>query len=181
VVQITWNAPITWTNGQTVTSAQLNAQIRDNMNETAPAKATVAGSHFVGNGANVIAERLILDAVVDTSETTASTSYTNLATNGPQVSIVTGAKALVWISVQQGNSTNTASTATSYEVTGATTRISGSTVAIINDSTATGSLHRAGVCDLQATTAGTNVFRMQYLVSGGTGTFLRRREQVMAL
>ena len=176
-----WATPITWTTNQVVTSAQLNAQIRDNLNETAPAKATTAGYHFASNGTNTIVERAILMANVDASENTASTSYTNLGTNGPLVTMATGVQALVWISVQQGNSTNTASSATSYEVTGATTQAAGSTVAVINDSTATNSLHRAGVTNLQSLTPGTNTFRMQYLVSGGTGTYLRRRLVVMGL
>lgn len=176
-----YSTPITAVANATFTSAQYNASDRDNMLVTPAALATTAGYHMASNGTNVIAERAILMSNVDASETTASTSYTNLATNGPLVTMATGVQALVWISVQQGNSSASASTATSYEVTGATTQAAGSTVAIINDSTAIGSLHRGGVTNLQALTPGTNTFRMQYLVSGSTGTYLRRRIVVMGL
>jgi hypothetical protein len=176
-----WHTPMTWAPSQTVTFTQLNDNIRDNSNETAPAKATTAGYHFASNGTNTIVERAILGAYVDASETSASTSFTNLATNGPLVTMATGVQALVWISCQLGNSSATASTTACYEVTGATTRAASNNLSIINDSTASGSLQRGSVCNLEALTPGTNTFHMQYLVSAGTGTWLRRRIQVMSL
>ena len=49
-----WTAPLTWTTGQIVTAANLNQQIRDNLLETASAKAAAAGDVFVATGANAI-------------------------------------------------------------------------------------------------------------------------------
>jgi hypothetical protein len=150
------------------------------MNETAVAKATTAGYHFVSQGPNSIAERAILAANVDTSETTASTSYVDLATAGPSVTLTTGTKALIWINCQLGNS-STGSSAASYGISGATTAAPADSISLVADNTAGGTSQRYGACDLRTVTAGSNTFYMQYRVSGGIGTFQRRRIQVMAL
>ena len=50
-----WTAPRTWTTGEIVTAALMNAQIRDNMLETAPAKTAAAGDLYYGTAANAIA------------------------------------------------------------------------------------------------------------------------------
>lgn len=50
-----WTAPASWTTGQIVTAANLNEQIRDNMLETSPAKASAAGDTFYATGANALA------------------------------------------------------------------------------------------------------------------------------
>ncbi len=47
-----WTAPITFTSGSVLTAAQLNTYLRDNLNETAPAKFTAAGQLFVSTAAN---------------------------------------------------------------------------------------------------------------------------------
>lgn len=50
-----WTAPRTWVSGETVTAAQLNTHLRDNMLETAPAKVTTAGDIVYATGANALA------------------------------------------------------------------------------------------------------------------------------
>ena len=173
-----YTTPLTAVLNATLTSAQWNASVRDNFLETAPAKATTTSSHFVGTGANGIAERRCLGSAVDTSETTTSTSFTDLATPGPSAVMTTGPSALVMINCALSNSlTNTSSA--SYEITGATTQASSTSLAIQQSGTA-GAVLRMGVTNMQAVTAGSNTFNMQYLVSAGTGTFLRRRITVMA-
>lgn len=174
-----WSAPITWTVNQTVTSTQMNSQIRDNFLETAPAKATAAGRYFATTAANTIAERRILQAEVLTQETSTSTSYTDLATVGPSVTITTGVSGLVFISAQL-ESSSTGSTWASYGVTGATTSvITDIRAAFMQAGSASGG--RVGVANLQALTAGSNIFKMQYRVSSGTGTFDDRRITIMGL
>src|SRR5690606_12967068 len=42
-----WSAPMTAVSGSVFTAAQFNQFVRDNLNETAPARATTAGAHFV--------------------------------------------------------------------------------------------------------------------------------------
>jgi hypothetical protein len=174
-----WTTPITFVASQMVTAAHLNA-MRDNFLETAPAKATTAGAIFVATGANAIAQRLILDDIVDASETTASTSYTSLGTNGPQITLTTGTKALVWINAHMSNST-TETTFSSFEITGASTVAAGDTRAVYLESAGASRSARLGTSALLSTSAGSNTFRMLYRVTAGTGTFLRRRMIVMAL
>ena len=87
------------------TAAQFNQFVRDNLNETAPAKATTAGSHFAGTGLNSIAERLTDTDLVATSQTTISTSYADLATVGPTVTATTGPYAIVFLYNSNVNST----------------------------------------------------------------------------
>ena len=54
-----WSAPMTAVSGSVLTAAQFNTYVRDNLNETAPAKATAAGQIFVSTAANAIAARLV--------------------------------------------------------------------------------------------------------------------------
>ena len=50
-----WTAPRTWTTGEIVTAAHMNTHVRDNLLESAPAKATTAGDVFYATAANTIA------------------------------------------------------------------------------------------------------------------------------
>jgi hypothetical protein len=78
-----WNAPITFVNG-VLPASQLNQMLRDNMNETAPAKATTFGGYFVSSGVNTIAERHVLSTEFIDRFGTISTTYSAVAgsTNG---------------------------------------------------------------------------------------------------
>jgi hypothetical protein len=172
-----WNAPITWTLQQVVTSAQLNSQIRDNLLQTAPAKATTASGYFVGTAPNTITERVIGHAIVTAQQTGTATGYGNLATVGPTVTVTTGPSALVFTSAQLENSGN-GSTWASYGITGATTDAITDERAIFNQSGSTFG-GRFGVTTWQSLTPGSNTFLMQYRVSSGTGTYDDRSLIVM--
>ena len=50
-----WTAPATVITGDLLTAALWNAQVRDDMLETAPAKATAAGDTFYATAANALA------------------------------------------------------------------------------------------------------------------------------
>jgi hypothetical protein len=171
-----WMVLAAYVGGQTITSAWLNGVV-SNFNETAPGKATTAGYHFASTGTNSIAERAILTAQVPATETTASTTYTNLATAGPSVTLTTGTSALVWAASSCSNSGANASIAT-VNITGATTSGASIDEAVTNLGT---SVTRATSCCLYALTAGSNTFQMQYRVIAGTGSFGSRRVTVMAL
>lgn len=174
-----WTTPPTAVAGTFLTAAQWNAGLRDNLLETAPAKATTSGRIFVSTGANSIAQREIKSDTVLTQQTGGLTSYGNLATAGPQVTITTGLAALVFTSAQLENSGN-GSTWASYGVSGATTDAVTDERAIFNQSGSTFG-GRFGVSNLHTLTAGSNVFLVQYRVSSGTGTFDDRKIIVMAL
>lgn len=49
-----WSAPRTWVTAEVVTAAVLNAHVRDNLDETAPAKVTTAGDLVYASGANAL-------------------------------------------------------------------------------------------------------------------------------
>lgn len=52
-----WTVPITFANGDPLTAAQLNIYVRDNLMETAVAKATTAGRIFSAIGVNRLGEQ----------------------------------------------------------------------------------------------------------------------------
>jgi hypothetical protein len=183
-----WNAPITFVANAVLTAAQLNAQVRDNLSETAPAKATAANRIIVTTGANSVEEREIVDDIVETAQDLAAgtgTTYGDLGTVGPTVTLTTGTKALVLVNCRMTHTVATATCWASFAVSGATTdaAIDGRAV-MLSTGSATNPAARMGTATLIAVTAGTNTFTMKYKRSGaatGTATFSARRIQVVAL
>lgn len=171
-----WSAPMTAVANTAFTAAQFNTYVRDNLLETGPAKATTAGSIFVGTGANSIAERLPTNQFVTNIETTSSTSYTDLTTSGPSITLTTGTKVLLALSAAISHSSGASATA-SVRMSVAT---SGATTLSATDAT---SLSKIGWADaneqitvskvvmLTGLTAGSNTFTCKYRVSSGTGQF----------
>lgn len=178
-----WNVPISWVDGTTVTGAQLNLYLRDNMNETAPAKATVSGRLIVTTGANTIAERAVRQTYDAAPGTRTSTSFGALAgaSAGPAVNnIVTGVMALVSVQCQLNNTLDGPSSRMSFDVSGATTSAATDDRGILSQSAASKD-SRFCTLELQTLTAGTNSFNSVYKVSSGTGNFSARTIVVIAL
>jgi hypothetical protein len=163
--------------GNVFTAAQFNQHVRDNLNTTAPAAATTAGRILVTTGANSVTER---DPVVDylgDAESTATTTFVDLATVGPSVTVVTGTKALITVGAGASNSNLGLASRVAVSITGATT---------IAANDADSYLQESGNVDDQfqgtwtyittALNAGTNIFTNKYRTSagGGTSTFSRR-------
>lgn len=174
-----WTALPTYTDGTALTAAMLEA-IKANLNETAPAKATVGSwpKSFWVSGTNTIAAREIRDDIVTTLETTTNTGYVDLSTTGPAVTLTTGVFALCFPGSRLFNSAGGVSYA-SFDVTGTTIFAATDGRGVANQGTDD---IRAGSTQLLAVTAGTNnIFTMRYRVSSGTGTFQSRRLTVMAL
>lgn len=164
------------------TASQFNQFVRDNLNETAPAKATQVSSHFVGNGLNSIIERVAQVANVSTGETTASTSYADLATAGPSVTTDTGTLALVFIRCAMDNTGANNGTFMSWDVSGATSFAASDNQAINTAGLAASSRVRLGSMYLiSSLTGGSNTFTAKYKVTAGTGTFLTRQIAVFPL
>ena len=169
-----WTNPLTWVS-QNVTAALLNAELRDNLNETAPGIATTAGRFFVSDGANSIVERRPQQAVVATSETTTSTTYTNLATVGPAIAVSTGAAALVIVSATISNNTAGSTVLMGHAVTGASTHSAQDSIALIYESSGASDLVGASFAFLRTDlTTGSNTFTAVYRVTANTGTFKDR-------
>lgn len=147
-----WVTPRTWVTGELVTAAHLNQDIRDNIG-------FLAGSQ---------------GARVETAQGTASTSYVDLTTPGPAVTVTTGTKAFVHLSAEidalgifaymsfavSGVSTVAADDARSLEFAH---HSSGGFVVRLGTS-----IYLSGL------TAGSNTFTAKYRASGGTPTWGHR-------
>ena len=187
-----WTTPLTAVTNAILTTAQWNASVRDNLNLTATALATTPGAStgkwFVSETTNVIKERIISQATVDAGagETTASTTYADLTTNGPIISTLqTGIAALVFINARMSHAIINVVTYASFEVTGATTVAADDRWAVVAENVTVGNFTRAAashlIGGLTANGAG-NTFRMRYRVESATnGTFANRKMQVMPL
>jgi hypothetical protein len=118
-------------------------------------------------------------AEVATLQTTTSVSYTDLATAGPAVTLTTGTKALVVVSIDLYNSTNNGTYA-GFAVSGATTLAAADDKSVdLSGSSAVVAIGASRVSLLTGLTAGSNVFTMKYKVLGGTGTFYNRKIAVI--
>jgi hypothetical protein len=179
---VAWSAPMTAVANSVFTAAQFNQFVRDNLNETAPAKATQVSSHFVGNGLNSIVERVCTVDNIGTGETTTSTSYTDVATVGPTVTLSTGTRAIVFIRCGMDNNTANAGTFMGFEVTGASSLPAADTSAVNFAGIAANQRMRLGSAYMiTSLTAGSNTFTAKYKVSAGTGTFITRQLAVFPL
>lgn len=175
-----WTTPATYTDGAVLTGAQMNL-IRDNLNETAPAKATTAGGIFVATGANAIAQRIPTTASVITNESTTSTTFAALTTPGPAVTVTTGTQAIVLISAQGANNTVSAAAYSSFAVSGATTTAASDDFAIYTVSSISNDAQGVSKAEFVSLTAGSNTFTMQYRASSGTAQYRRRKITVIPL
>lgn len=161
------------------TAAQFNTHVRDNLNQTAPAIATAPGQIFVATGVNSIAARTMARARVETAETTGSSSFTDLATVGPSVTVTTGTQALVIITSAINNNTATVASSASFSVSGATAFSADNTVRIARDGVAANTLVRYSGATLFTLTAGSNTFTMKYSTQAATIATFSVREIIV--
>lgn len=170
-----WSVPLTAVDLASLSASEYNSSVRDNLLETEAAIATAAaaGSLFVGDGVNSIAQRRVDSAFVSTSQSTTTTSYTNLATTGPSVTVTTGERALVFTCGMVNNNDGNWSSYISHEVTGASSISASDTWAFRRQ----GTRHPQGMSSHLHTelTPGSNTFTAKYRVAGSTGTFANRR------
>lgn len=171
-----WTAPMTAVANSTFTAAQFNTHVRDNLNETAPAKATVAGSYFVATGVNSIAERRAISGADLATGTATSTSYTDLtgASVGPSVTIEHGPNVLVVVRGSLENS-GAGSARMGYAISGANSLAAADNRGIHVFGGAGINVGCSDASYLSSLTPGTSTFTAKYRVSSGTGTFSARR------
>ena len=178
-----WIAPMTAVANSVWTSTQYNVHVRDNLLASEAAVVTAAGQIVFSTAANTLAARTPNSAAVATSETTSTTSYTDLATTGPQVTITTGTIALIYVGCHMSNSTIGAASYMSYGVTSATSITALEDWGISWD----GSAFASGAARIGAwhyvsnLNTGSNIFTAKYKVESGTGTFLNRELIVFPL
>jgi hypothetical protein len=169
-----WTIPATAVAGQPFTAAIYNAQMRDNLNATAPALATTISSWFTGSGINQISERVPAGDSATGSSTTTSTSYGNLADGvTTSVTVATGVSALVLLYANFNNS-GTNNTWVSFQVSGATAIAATDNTSLMRNQTG-GERFGAPFYLDNVLTPGSNTFTLRYRVSAGTGTFSVRR------
>lgn len=165
----------------TFTAAQFNTHVRDNLNETVPAKATTQGGYFVTSAANSVVERIPVVASIATTENTTSTSFTDLATVGPTVTTTTGPTALVLVTAQMSNNTTGVISRAGFDVSGATTLAAQDLLSLGYESgAANDSVQASYSIILAGLTSGSNTFTMKYKTqAAGTASFSNRRLSVL--
>lgn len=172
---MSWTAPKTFTANTVLTAADLNTYLRDNLNETAPAKCTSSGSWFIGAGPNAIQERIPQFSLVTASETTSSTSYANLETVGPSVTVTSGSRCLIIISASIANGLVNTQSFIGYEITGTTTQAITDTLSLTTDGVTEDKVHRR--CQIlmeENMNPGVNTFTLKYKTTANTSTFSER-------
>lgn len=180
-----WTAPQTWLPG-VVTAGEMNVELRDNLLAQAAAIASGANPNrlLTASAANTIEIRDWKENEVQTggtAEDTTSTSYTDLATAGPTVTLTTGTKVAVWITAQLTNVTVNAVAWASFAVSGATTSAAADGRAIVHQPAVAGRYLRTTVCTLLDVTAGSNTFTMKYKATSGTCRATRRAIMVVGI
>lgn len=122
---------------------------------------------FVGGGKST--------QYISTNENTTSTSFTNLATDGPKVTIPLAGDYMASFSVELYNSSSGVYSYASIAVN-TTTGSNPDYTFYTPASNATGTIHDVGTV---VTCAANDVVRVRYKVSAGTGYFLLRRITVL--
>lgn len=170
-----WTTPMTFVSNAVLTAAQLNTHLRDNMLETAPAKATRTSGFFVGAGPNSIVERLVVTNRLPADEATSGTSYGDLTTEGPTVDVETGTRALVFLSGSLRNDTANQSAYMSYSVSGGTSVDPSDSNALQMSGLAATQSGQVGMVDLaDGLTPGINTFTAKYRAGANNANFKNR-------
>lgn len=166
-------------------ASQWNQFVKENLKATAPGKVTAESQYFVSDqfNANAVVARTATQHTVTTSETTSSTSFTNLTTNGPTLTVTTGKTAMVWFAARLSNNTANFQSHASIKVTGASSISPHDNYGIrLDGQSGTGQAERImGFFFTCSLNKGSNTFTMKYRVGGGTGTFANRHLIVMPL
>lgn len=116
------------------------------------------------------------DNRIATSETTTSTSYTDLATSGPAVTVTVGSNGILLVlwGAAMINSASGNFTRMSWAASGANTIAAGTHEAYMKSESGAGDLTVFRHVVLTDLTPGSTTLTGKYIVSGGTGTFLNR-------
>lgn len=172
-----WTAPMTAVTGNVFTASQFNQYVRDNLNTTAPAVATAAARLIVALGANSVGERVPTVGYLGTYESTATTTYTDLATVGPAITLNTGTKALISMGADTANSNAGLGSRVSVTISGATSSAAADGNSYYSESGNAGDNHQGTWTTIYNTlTGGSNTFTMKFRTTagGGTSTFGHR-------
>jgi hypothetical protein len=170
-----WTAPKTFLASSSLTAADLNTYVRDNLLETIAAKATDNGGLFTSSGTNAVAERLAKKSFISTEQTTTSTAYTDLATAGPSVTVTSGPGGALAFWCSRALNSTTGYSIVSLAITGAAGANAAAAASDDRELSSNRNRQYSQVVYYDGLTAGSNTFTMKYRVTAGTGTFSRRR------
>lgn len=182
-----WTVPITFIDGSPLTAPQMNTFLRDNMLETAPAKAYVHDSQyeistFVTMAVNSIGTRSVALNEVATAESTDSDSWVDLNTTGPQCTVTTGERALYFFTAKVSNTASDATSFIGVDVSGAGTIEAKTSRGTRIDGVPAVNSFRVGSFHLESNlTPGENTFKMVYACATGSATFSNRNLVVIPL
>jgi len=162
-----WSAPPTAVTGAIITASFWNTGGRDNLNDLDRRTSPVG-------------------AVVATNQTTSSTSYTDLATAGPAVTVTIGStgKALVTLHSAIANATSNLASFYGFAISGATTVPASDTTAIgFTSAFASNGIRTGTIILVTGLNAGSSTFTAKYRMDPGPGpaTFVDRRVSVTPL
>jgi hypothetical protein len=165
--------------GAVLTAAQWNANVRDNFLETVPAKTTGAGQYPVGTAANSIAMRSVSSSTIATQEsTTTLTSYGDLATVGPVVTVTTGTSALVYVTAMVADTNLGRADFADFDISGASTRSAQDATSARFEQDTNEFQRYTAVTHVTGLNAGSNVFTMKYkIASAGTTSAANFRDR----
>lgn len=168
--------------GATFTAAQFNQYVRDNLNATSTALATAASQIFVSTGVNALAARVPTQASVATSEATSTTSYVDLTTPGPAVTVNTGTIAIIFFASTMSSASSDTAQWASVTVSGASSVAASDAWSIQKDGITGGNNVRYGMTHIfTGLTAGSNTFTMKYKAGASASTFSNREIGVLPL
>lgn len=157
-----------------LTVAQMEI-LRNNLMETAVAKASLPNQYPVATGVNSLDMRRIQSASV-LSTTLNTTSQTYTSASGPSVTLTTGTSALVFVFSQLTIDTDSEEAFYAPDVTGSTTITAEDHRALtVGRYTEPFLIGASFVWYATGLTAGSNTFRGMVRVTGGTGTYDNRR------
>ena len=166
-----WTSPPTVVAKDLVTAALWNTSVRDNLNACAIALGTASGRIFCA-----MAERVPDSALVATAQTTASTTYVDLATAGPAVTHTLGVRALGSWGAIMSNSTLGLGARMACAISGSTTSAASDTnSAACESGNANDAFQISWTTIFDPLTAGSMTFTSKYrAIGGGTASFTTR-------
>lgn len=172
-----WSAPMTAVTNTVWTAAQFNQHVRDNLSVTEAAVAQTSGSLIVSTAANALTYRTPQVTFLSRFEDTASTTYGDLATAGPAVTVTSGTKALIMLGGQVTNNTAGLGSRIGVTISGATSSSASDTNSYYAEAGNTSDKFQGTWVYINSSlTAGSNTFTLKYRTTagGGTSTFGHR-------
>lgn len=175
-----WNVPLTFASNSVLDATSLNLMLRDNMNETAPAKASKTGTYFASSATNTITEYQPLTAVADGNLSVTSTTY--VSGYGPSLTFRCGGQFLVMWSVRLKASTGIASCCPATSVSGTVQEAAADYLAVRNEGNSQYRM-RLSSCHLYVSHPANTLIKvdLQYRTSGTTAAFGQRSLIVLPL